>query len=63
MRGTSIGEMARSGAYCDICEKMIYMGWWEHVEQHKRELQAKEDARAARENSDRFKKALTGKCR
>lgn len=61
MRGINIGDMARRSEYCDICQKHIYMGWWDHIERHKRELQAKEDERVARERSERFKDALRGR--
>ena len=54
MRGIDIGRIARSGEYCDICRKYIFVDIWGHIARHKRELQDREDARAARENSERF---------
>lgn len=53
-----IGEMARSGEWCDICEKMIYLDIWGHMMTHKRQLQQEEDNRASREASERFKESV-----
>lgn len=51
----NIGEAARSGEWCDICKKMIYVGVWDHIAAHRRDFQRKEDERASREASERFK--------
>lgn len=61
MRGLDIGRTVRSGEYCDICKKTIYLNIWGHIEMHKRELQERENRRAAREASRRLGDAINGK--
>lgn len=58
MRRIDIGQTARSGEYCDICKKTIYIDIWGHIERHKRELQRREDERAGRDASDEFMERL-----
>lgn len=58
-----IGPVARSGEWCDICRKYVYLNVWGHIAMHKRELQRREDGRAMRENGERFMERLREACK